>query len=247
MSVGFDYDNTSARTPGAFMTALATLLPGVGTVRQQSGPYAAAWRRANAAALGADGPLWVAVGDSMSQGIGATAPERGWVGQLAEHLAAAGTPHRVVNLSVTGARVQDALDHELPALRELVAMGQVPDLVTVVIGSNDVVSPRLRPGLTERFAQLLDGLLVEPLVEPLDGHPPRLVVANLPNPHREARRVEALLRGHEGAGRLTVADMRAHGPRSWRGKLAADRFHPNDAGYAAMARVFDRALGLEPR
>ena len=233
MSVGFDYDNTSARPPGAFMTALSTVLPGVSAVREQTEPYAAAWRRANDVALGAEGPLWVAIGDSMSQGIGASAPERGLVGQVADHLAAAGRPHRVVNLSVTGARVQDAIDHQLPALHDLVAMGQTPALVTVVIGSNDVVSPRLRAGLTERFTALLDGL------------PDGAVVSNLPNPHREARRVRALLRERERAGRLVVADMHRHGPRSWRGRLAADKFHPNDAGYAAMAHVFDLALGLE--
>jgi lysophospholipase L1-like esterase len=233
MSAGFDYDNTSARPPGAFMSALSAVLPGVGAVREQTEPYAAAWRRANDAALAAGGPLWVAIGDSMSQGIGASAPERGLVGQVADHLAAAGRPHRVVNLSVTGARVQDAIDHQLPALRDLVAMGQSPSLVTVVIGSNDVVVPRLRAGLTERFVVLLDTL------------PAGAVVANLPNPHREARRVRALLRDREREGRLVVADMHRHGPRSWRGKLAADRFHPNDAGYAAMARVVDLALGLE--
>ena len=233
MGVGFDYDNTSARPPGAFMTALSTVLPGVGAVRQQAEPYAAAWRRANEAALGSDGPLWVAIGDSMTQGIGASVPERGWVGQLGDHLAASGRPHRVVNLSVTGARVRDAVDHQLSALRDLLAMGQLPALVTVVIGSNDVVSPRLRAGLAERFVELLDGL------------PDGAVVATLPTPHREARGVEALLRHRERDGRLVVADMRAHGPRSWRGKLAADRFHPNDAGYAAMAHVFDLALGLE--
>ena len=233
MSVGFDYDNTSARPPGALMTALSTVLPGVSSVRDQTEPYAAAWRRANDAALAAEGPLLVAIGDSMSQGIGATAPDRGLVGQVAERLAAACRPYRVVNLSVTGARVQDAINHQLPALRELVAMGQDPDLVMVVIGSNDVVSPRLRAGLTERFTILLDGL------------PDGAVVSNLPNPHREARRVRALLREREREGRLVVADMHRKGPRSWRGKLAADKFHPNDAGYAAMAQVFDLALGLE--
>jgi hypothetical protein len=53
-----------------------------------------------------------------------------------------------------------------------------------------------------------------------------------------------VLRDRGARGQLVVADLRAHGPRSWRGRLAADRFHPNDAGYAAMARVFDVALGL---
>jgi lysophospholipase L1-like esterase len=236
VATAFEYDNTSERPPGAVMRVLSTVMPGVAQVRGQTEPYAAAWRHANAVALAPDGPmvdpLWVALGDSMTQGIGASAPDRGWVGQFAEHLAAAGRPHRVVNLSVTGARVQDAIDQQLPALRDLLDAGLTPELVTVVLGSNDVVSPRLRTGLAERFAELLDGL------------PSGSVVANLPNPHREARRVEALLRQREREGQLVVADMRAHGPRSWRGKLAADKFHPNDAGYAAMARVFDIALGL---
>lgn len=233
MATGFEYDNTSTRPPGAFMSVLSRVLPGVGSVRSQTEPYAAAWRAANERALAAQGPLWVALGDSMTQGIGASTPERGWVGQLADHLDEEGRPHRVVNLSVTGARVQDAIDQQLPALLELLAAG-VPDLVTVVIGSNDVLSRRLRAGLTDRFTELLDGL------------PPGAVVANLPNPHRAARRVNADLRQRQSAGRLVVADMRAHGPRSWRGKLAADKFHPNDSGYAALAHVFDVALGLEP-
>jgi lysophospholipase L1-like esterase len=236
VATAFEYDNTSERPPGALIKVLSTVMPGVAQVRGQTEAYAAAWRAANALALagGSSGePVWVALGDSMTQGIGASGPERGWVGQFAEHLAAAGRPHRVVNLSVTGARVQDAIDQQLPALRALLDAGLVPDLVTLVIGSNDVISRRVRAGLTERFTELLDGL------------PSGSVVANLPNPHREARRVEALLRQREREGRLVVADMRAHGPRSWRGKLAADKFHPNDAGYAAMARVFDIALGLE--
>jgi hypothetical protein len=65
---------------------------------------------------------------------------------------------------------------------------------------------------------------------------------NLPNPHREARRVDALLRARAGAGQVVLADMRTEGPRSWRGLLAADSFHPNDRGYAAMADVAEHAL-----
>jgi len=102
--------------------------------------------------------------------------------------------------------------------------------VTVVIGSNDVVSPRHRHGLADRFAAMLDRL------------PDGAVVMNLPNPHREARRVDALLRDRAASGRIAVADMRGEGPRSWRGLLAPDSFHPNDRGYAAMADVVEHAL-----
>ncbi|GAA2732510.1 hypothetical protein GCM10009867_08520 [Pedococcus aerophilus] len=230
MSVTFDYDNTSGRPTGAFMAVLQALLPGVRSVRRQIDPYAQDWAEANRAALAADGPLWVALGDSMTQGIGASSFDRGWVGQLADHLRERGRPHRVVNLAVTGARIDDALERQVPALEALVAAGQVPDLITVVLGSNDVVTPRYRAGMTDRFATLLDRL------------PDGAVVLNLPNPHKEARRLDALLRERQAQGRLVLADIRRHGPRSWRGRLAPDRFHPNDEGYAAMARVFELAL-----
>lgn len=218
------------RPPGPVVRVLGRVFPGVREVQGQTEPYAAFWAGANREALTRTGPLWVALGDSMTQGIGASAPMRGWAGQLSTRLADGGWAHRLVNLSVTGARVEDLVDGQLPALEALVAGEGPPDLVTVVIGSNDVVSPRFRRGLTERFEALLDRL------------PDHSVVMNLPNPHREARRVDDLIRRRTAAGTLVLADMRADGPRGWRGLLAPDKFHPNDRGYAAMADVVARAL-----
>lgn len=218
------------RPPGPVVRALGRVFPGVREVQAQTEPYAAAWDRANRAALAATGPLWVALGDSMTQGIGASAYNHGWVGQLSDRLRGDGWDHRVVNLSVTGARVDDVVDTQLPALEAVCAAEGPPALVTVVIGSNDVVSPRHRRGLAERFAQMLDRL------------PDGAVVMNLPNPHREARRVDDLLRGRATAGRIVLADMRREGPRSWRGLLAADSFHLNDRGSAAMADVAENAV-----
>jgi len=218
------------RPPGPVVRTLGRVFPGVREVQAQTEPYAAAWDRANRAALAATGPLWVALGDSMTQGIGASAYDRGWVGQLSGRLRADGWDHRVVNLSVTGARVDDVLDTQVPALDAISTEEGPAALVTVVIGSNDVVSPRYRRGLAERFAELLDRL------------PDGAVVMNLPNPHREARRIDDLIRTRAAAGRVVLADMRREGPRSWRGLLAADSFHLNDRGYAAMADVVENAV-----
>lgn len=218
------------RPPGPVVQVLGRVFPGIREVQAQTEPYAAAWDRSNQAALAASGPLWVALGDSMSQGIGASAFDRGWVGQLSTRLRGAGWTHRVLNLSVTGARVEDLLDTQLAALDAALRSAGPAALVTVVIGSNDIVSPRYRRGLADRFADLLDRL------------PDGAVVMNLLNPHREARRVDALLRERAARGQIIVADMRGAGPRSWRGLLAADSFHPNDRGYAAMADVVEQAL-----
>lgn len=226
VTVPFEYSNLPTRPSGRAVRALGAVFPGIRRVQAEAVPYAEQWRRANRAALDDSGPVWVAIGDSMSQGVGARAFDRGFVGQLSERLQPQ-WPHRLVNLSVFGARVQDALDQQLPALQTLISAGVVPTVVTVVIGSNDLVSAVHRAGLVARFAVLLDHL------------PPGAVVSNLPNPRKEARAVDALLRARAARGELLVADMRGDGPRSWRGRLAADKFHPNDAGYAAMADVLE--------
>lgn len=84
----------------------------------------------------AGGLLYVALGDSVAQGIGASRPDRGYVGLVAENLRRqSGEPVQVINLSRSGATISDVLDVELPALH---ALGRRPDLVTLDIGGNDV-------------------------------------------------------------------------------------------------------------
>lgn len=223
----FDYSNLSHRPRGRFVQLASAVSRGVRTVQEQAVPFAHAWRESNLAALRGDGPLWVALGDSMTQGLGAPTPWQGWVGQLADSLAAAGRGHRVVNLSVTGARVGDVLERQLPALA---ALGVEPALVTVLIGSNDVIRRKYRAGLPGRFAAMLDGL------------PDGSVVANLPNANAEADEIDAMIRDRVRAGRLHLAEFRGPRTMSWRGKLASDHFHPNELGYADMAAVFAEAL-----
>ena len=226
----FSYSNVSHRPPARFLTALSYVHRGVRDVQDQVRPYAGWWRESNLRALSSGLPLWVAIGDSMTQGIGATAPDRGWVGQLSMRLAARGWEHGIVNLGVNGARVEDALTRQLPVLDSLHAAGQQVALVTVVIGSNDIVLRRHRQHLLDRFGRLLEHL------------PSGTVVSNLPNGRREARATDRLLREREASGHVVRADTRGLAPASRRGMLASDAFHPNDRGYAVIADAFDRAL-----
>ena len=77
------------------------------------------------------------LGDSTAQGIGASGYDKGYVGQLRRILEErTGKTWRVLNLSKSGARAADVLATRLPRLE---ALGTLPDLVTVAIGSNDVV------------------------------------------------------------------------------------------------------------
>ncbi len=222
----FAYDNRTGRGPGRVVRTLGLVLPGVRAVQAQVVPYADAWSAHNRGALARPGRRWIVLGDSMSQGVGAAAHDRGWVGLVARRLADAGPHPRVVNLSATGARVPDVVQQQLPVLASLPEAdpGDGPDLVTVMVGSNDLYAGRdLRTGLPAAFAEMLERL------------PDGAVVTSLPQPLRAAREANQHLSRAVRAGRVRVVDLAADGPTSWRGKVAADRFHPNEVGYAAIA------------
>ncbi|MCY7395352.1 MAG: SGNH/GDSL hydrolase family protein [Nocardioides sp.] len=223
----FDYSNLSGRPTTPLVSVAGLFLPGVREVQRQVAPYARAWEESNRRALAAGragGPLWVAIGDSMTQGIGASAHDRGWVGQLAGQLP---ERYRIVNLAFNGARAADVLERQLPAMQ---ALGVEPDLVTVMIGSNDLVSRRWRPLLPAAMSQVLARL------------PAGSVVVNQPGGRSAARELNRLVdRAVENRG-LRLADFRDPRMRSWRGKVAADHFHPNDAGYAGMAEIMGEAV-----
>jgi lysophospholipase L1-like esterase len=220
---GFDYSNLSGRDSGPFVRTASLLLPGVRAVQRQVEPYARAWERHNRAAIAAIGPLWVVLGDSMAQGVGASAYDRGWAGQLAQRL----PQHRLVNLSVYGGRVGDVVERQIPAMRSI---GVEPDLVTVVIGSNDLISRRLRPLLPQALDAMLSALPAGSVVGTQPGGRPASVDFN--------RRVDEAA----AAGRIRVAEFRDPRMRSWRGRLSPDHFHPNDAGYAGMAEIVREAV-----
>lgn len=223
------YENRTGRGRGVLTRALGRVLPGVRHVNDQVEPYARAWTAHNTAALSTPGRRWVVLGDSMSQGVGASAWNAGWVDQLGAQLEEQGHPLVVVNLSATGARTPDLLEQQLPVLQALPpAVGtDEPDLVTVLIGSNDLFAGgAARRGLPDAFAAMVAAL------------PRGAVVATLPQPRQAARLANRHLEDAVARGDLTIVDLRTEGPTSWRGKLASDFFHPNDAGYAEMAAPF---------
>lgn len=219
------------RAPRLPVAALVSaLLPGIRAVHAQVAAYALAWDEANRRAMEQSGPLWVALGDSTAQGIGASSYDQGYVGQLHRRLLALDPGWRVLNVSRSGARVADVLVDQLPVLE---ALSPTPQLVTCGVGANDLLrTPYAR--LLGQIRQLLDRLA------------PKSVVATLPQGirPRRARPLNRLLAEEAPRRGLLVADVWAHTGPPWEGRLASDRFHPNERGYAQWAAAFAEALGL---
>jgi lysophospholipase L1-like esterase len=206
------------------------LRPGVAATLANRENYARAWATENERVSAGAGPLWVVLGDSTAQGIGASAYDRGYVGQLRQRLDARdGRTWRVVNLSRTGARVTDVLAAQLPALDQY----RGAELVTCAVGANDLV--RARFATVPGTFRLLIGRL-----------PPGAVLATLPQGlgRKRAEQVNAIIRAEAPPAGLRVADIWAGTGPPWKGKFAADDFHPNELGYRDWCDAFAEAVGV---
>lgn len=180
------------------------------------------------------GILYVALGDSTAQGIGASRPDRGYVGLIAERLrTTTGRPVQVLNLSRSGARVLDVVHDQLPQLA-----GLRPDVVTVAVGANDI-----RTYEAARFRADIDALVA--------GLPADSVIGDVPwfmhgGAGRNSDAAAAYVASAAQTRDLRVAGL--HGAtlrRGWLGMLtdfAADWFHPRDRGYRVWADAFWRPI-----
>ena len=208
----------------------------------QTLPVHSAWWREHARTEGEI--LYVAIGDSAAQGIGASAPRNSYVGIIADHVrSATGRSVRVVNLSVSGATVALAVADQLPRFA-----GYEPDLVTVSIGANDIADFD-----AERFR--------EGIRRVLEAVPSDAIVADLPyfyfpKNERKVAVANRILREEAAARGLTVVPlheaMRREGIRGAITQFAEDWFHPNDHGYRVWASAFlpavlERATAKFPR
>lgn len=214
---------------GRFGRLLRVVLPGVRHVHAQVAAYAQAWEEANGKAVGGDGDLWAVLGDSTAQGIGAPSFDQGYVGQLRDVLdERSPQPWRIVNFSRSGARTDDVLVAQLPKLESL---AEPPRLVTCAIGANDLLRTPVER-LEEQMRKIIARL------------PQGAILATLPQGLRPARAtiVNEIIRTEAPAAGLVVADVWAHTGPPWRGKLAADGFHPGLTGYTDWARAFAEAL-----
>jgi phosphatidylinositol alpha 1,6-mannosyltransferase len=167
---------------------------------------------------------------------------RGWADRLAMLLALAAPatdPVAYANVAVRSRKVVDAVGEQLPTATRLGA-----DLVTVLIGANDLVAPRADvAGLSATLGEAVgrvraagaDVLLVTPFM-------PRRPASRLFDA-RFAAFADRLREVAEERG-VMLLDVRAvpelADPAMW----AEDRVHLNSAGHRALAYEAARVLGV---
>ncbi|KQM83897.1 glycosyltransferase [Agromyces sp. Leaf222] len=195
-------------------------------------------------------PRWlryVAVGDSLSEGLCDTSRMaagefRGWADRLAMLLALAspaGDRVSYANLAVRSRKVDDVVESQLP---QATALGA--DLVSVLIGANDLVGARPAVhALADRLAASVaavrgtgvDVLLVTPFM-------PQRPASRLYEARFAAFADRVVGIGHDTGA--IVLDVAALPTLTVRGMWAEDRVHLNSAGHRALAYEAARRLGV---
>jgi lysophospholipase L1-like esterase len=191
---------------------------------------------------------YVALGDSTVYGMGASRPERSYVGLVGARLRAIYPRASTANLGVNGATAADVVTRQLAA-----AVARRPQLVTLSVGPNDIIQGR-GPQQFERD--------LATIFRRLDDETDAAVVANLlpdlaalPLLPPELRAVAGALtasfnlalREAAAARQVTVVDLYEASRRvvpANPGLLSSDYFHPSDEGYARWAELMWG--GIEP-
>ena len=205
--------------PGRLVRTVGRVVPGVRRSGEQIADFGTEWHRRNDAAILGSAPLWVALGDSLAQGIGATSVDNGYVARLA----GAHPERSVVNLSKSGAKIADVLVDQLSLVRLL---PRPPVFLTCSVGSNDLLR-----GLNVRASARAVRLLIETL-------PDNAVMATVPDKGSlAAKNLNKAIRAACDERQLPVADV-ARSLDSWKGRLAADGMHPNDNGHQLWLDAF---------
>ena len=192
---------------------------------------------------------YLALGDSYTIGTGASNPSRNFPSLLAARLTSeTGRRVELSNPAVNGFTTLDLIDKELHYVKEL-----KPDLVTILIGVNDLVSNRsadeyrsclmtiydevatLELPLGQVVALSIPNWSVVPAA--LEYGQPALIRATT-NAFNAVAREESGSRGFLWLD-ITNVSTAGHGSPGW---IASDNLHPGDAQYAAWADVIWQAV-----
>lgn len=173
---------------------------------------------------------YLALGDSYTIGTGASDPSKAWPSIIAARLGA-----ELTNPAVNGFTTLDLIKHELPLVERL-----KPDLITVLIGVNDLVQGRTPDAYRKSLTTIYEALAgrVAAVSIPTWSYVPAAAdfggadhVERLTRVFNDVAREEATSLGFTWID-ITSVSTSGIGTSGW---IASDQLHPGDAQYAAWA------------
>ncbi len=184
---------------------------------------------------------YVALGDSTVAGIGASSPEKHYVGVLYARLREVYPQARLTNLGVSGATSADVVRGQLRRAVEL-----RPQLVTLSIGPNDITQGKdaeqyeqnietiFRTLARETEATVVVNLIPDMAIAPRFTADQKAAVGRQAQLFNDVLRRQGERYGVELVDLYTASQREAPQHPEW---LSGDAYHPSDAGYARWAEI----------
>lgn len=195
------------------------------------------WQERSAQPIPDNAIRYVALGDSAAQGVGAMKPEKGYVGLIAAALEKKfDRPVHVTNLSVSGAKIQDVIDAQLPLLEKL---NLPPDAtITIEVGANDMSSyngPQFSLEMDELMSRLPSQTIISDLPY-FGGGRARSLEPSVIKANKAIVRIAAKYN-------LRLAALHQVTKENENIRVfAADFFHPSNQGYRNWYTAFWRVI-----
>jgi acyl-CoA thioesterase-1 len=239
-------NSSYAEATGVRAGRLGRWTDGVAAMRGDRVTFAAYWHahnervrreRASQAEIDRD-PLWIVIGDSTAQGLGAPGPQGGYVGQTLTQLRRTTGRHwQVINLAVSGSLIRDVLAEQIPLLAN---EAEKPDLVTCGTGVNDILfsaPAKLFADLRALLKAVPDDTVLLDLPLPAGFW---WIVGHMSVPY--ISRINRVIHEVADERNLPVAEVSTQFIAPWAGKFACDNFHPSQDGYRDWTRALLAAV-----
>lgn len=191
---------------------------------------------------GAKDLSYVALGDSLTAGIGAAKYEDSWPYLLARKLAGEGKNKITLkSFSYPGAKTADLIDNLLEP-----AVAAKPDMITLLIGTNDAYGKVSPAAFKKNYRLILERLTKETKADiyliglPFLGSPELLLKPYNYYFYFRTKEFNEIIRELAGEYKLKYVDLampvliESEANRSY---YAADLFHPSAEGYKFWAKI----------
>ncbi len=190
---------------------------------------------------------YIALGDSLSAGVGSTDVKNTFVYSYAVKLSGKYEKVNVLNLSKPGGTTSDVINYQIPQ-----AITEKPDFVTLLIGINDMHNKVTISDFRERYLYILNELLTKTNAKimvmdlPYLGsdkivYPPFNILLNFRTKQFNAV-ITKVVNGFSNTGRIQLVSLYKNTyleAKQNPGYYAQDLFHPSDTGYALWGKIIN--------
>lgn len=185
--------------------------------------------------------IYVALGDSTVEGVGATSPERSFAPIISMFLKRYKGNVAFYNLGKSGSAVRDVLENQVKKAIEL-----KPNLVTISVGSNDILQRRFQNHFGKDLHAVLAKLRTQTNAEIVMNNIPDFSITSAVPSYLKmisgyiVKKMNLIIQKAAEKYQVVLVDLYFYSSiygTTYPEAVSDDNFHPSDFGYALWANT----------